>query len=79
MQTDPNPLRGSAIPMEPLLITPKDAAPLLAISPRQLATLTKSGAIPSRKIGRSRRYSLDELRAWLAAGSPTAPTGRRRG
>lgn len=51
----------------PLLWTARDAARSLAISERKLWTLTKEGAIPHVKIGRSVRYPADELRAWLAA------------
>jgi len=54
-----------------LLISSKEAAKLLSISSRSLWSLTKCGAIPSRKIGRSVRYSPAELQAWIAAGCPS--------
>lgn len=58
---------------EPLLVDAKSAARLLSIGLRQLWSLTACGAIPSRRIGRSVRYSPDELRVWISAGCPTAP------
>ncbi len=49
----------------PLLLTPEQAAKDLAISPRKLWALTKSGEIRHIRIGRLVRYSLDDLRAWI--------------
>jgi excisionase family DNA binding protein len=54
-----------------LLIDAKEACELLRVCERRLWTLTACGAIPSFKIGKSRRYSPDELRAWIRAGCPT--------
>jgi excisionase family DNA binding protein len=51
-------------PNAPLLVDPREAARLLAFSPRKLWSLTKSGEIPSLKIGRSVRYRLSDLHAW---------------
>lgn len=56
---------------EPLLIDAKAASAMLGIGARKLWSLTNCGAIPSRRIGRSVRYSPAELRAWIAAGCPT--------
>jgi len=56
-----------------LLLRPREAAADLAISDRQLWDLEKRGAIPSRRIGRSVRFSRDELEAWIALGCPTSP------
>lgn len=50
---------------EPLLIGACDAARLLALSPRTLWALTASGAVPAVRIGRSIRYSIDDLRAFV--------------
>ena len=47
---------------EPLLLTALKAAKLLAISPRTLWTLTDSGVVPCVRLGRSVRYSVDDLR-----------------
>ena len=54
-----------------LLIDAKAAQTLLSIGQHTLWSLTKCGAIPSRKIGRSVRYSPTELQAWIDAGCPT--------
>ncbi len=55
----------------PLLIDAKAACNLLCMGVRRLWVLSICGAIPSHKIGKSRRYSPDELRAWIRAGCPT--------
>lgn len=70
--TDPR-AKSSDSGSEPLLIGAKSAAAELAIGARTLWTYTNCNAIPSRKIGRAVRYCPDELRAWIAAGCPTAP------
>jgi len=72
MRTDPLLTRGSSEP-EPMLIDSKAAAKLLSMGERRLWTLTNCNAIPSRKIGRSVRYSPRELRAWIDADCPTDP------
>ncbi len=56
-----------------LLVKARDAAAMLCIGERTLWSLTKSGAVPSRRIGRAVRYPVAELRAWLDAGCPTEP------
>ncbi len=48
-----------------LAINPDQASRSLSISPRSLWTLTKAGKIPSIRLGRSVRYSVDQLREWL--------------
>jgi len=65
--------RGTQDRTSPLLLRPREAAAMLAISDRQLWDLEKRGAIPSRRIGRSVRFSRDELEAWIAVGCPTSP------
>jgi hypothetical protein len=55
----------------PLLINAKAACTLLSMGERKLWTLSNCRAIPSFKIGKSRRYCPDELRAWIDAGCPT--------
>ncbi|MBL9150006.1 MAG: helix-turn-helix domain-containing protein [Phycisphaerae bacterium] len=52
---------------QPLLLKPRDAARLLAISERKLWQLTNCREIPAVRIGRAVRYSLAELRAWTEA------------
>jgi excisionase family DNA binding protein len=49
-----------------LLLTPRDAAAALSISPRKLWGMTASGEIPHVRLGRSVRYPLDELHRWIA-------------
>jgi len=52
----------------PLLLMARDAAKLLAVSERTLWGLTvPRGPIPSIKIGRSVRYSLTDLHAFVDA------------
>ncbi len=54
-----------------LLLTPRDAARTLAVSERTLWGLTHPrGPIPAVRIGRAVRYSVDALRAWVAAQQP---------
>ena len=56
---------NSTPPTQPLLLTPAQAAKALAISPRKLWAMTASGEIPHVRIGRSVRYSLDDLHRWI--------------
>jgi len=58
-------MKSDAPKNPPLLLTPQQAAELLAISPRKLWALTASGEIPHIRIGRSVRYSVDDLREWI--------------
>ena len=51
-------------PTQPLLDA-KQTAKILAISPRKLWSLTNSGQIPHVRIGRSVRYSIDDLIEWI--------------
>ncbi len=57
---------------ERLAVTAAELADLLAISERHLWACHASGQLgPSPiSIGRSKRWLLDELRDWLAAGAP---------
>lgn len=50
-----------------LLLTAKQAAKALAISPRKLWSMTASGEIPHLRIGRSVRYPVDGLQAFINA------------
>jgi excisionase family DNA binding protein len=49
----------------PLLLSPADAARLLAISRAKLYELLEDGSVPSVHIGRSRRIAYDELVAYV--------------
>ena len=48
-----------------LLLTPKQAAEVLGISPRKLWGLTASGRIPHIRIDRCVRYPVDDLQRWI--------------
>ena len=48
-----------------LLLTPKQAAEALSISPRKLWSMTANGEIAHLKIGRLTRYSIDDLKAFI--------------
>ena len=49
------------------LLTVKNAAKSLAISPRKLWQLTNCGDIPCVRIGRAVRYDPIDLRRWIDA------------
>jgi len=53
--------------IEPLLLTARQTARMLAISERSLYSLTKAGNLPAVRIGRSVRYDPDDIRAWIDA------------
>jgi len=54
------------------LLSAAEAAKLLNISQRHLWALSTSGRMPAPiRLGRSVRWSADELRTWLDAGCPT--------
>jgi excisionase family DNA binding protein len=65
-------------PVPPLLLTIRQAAQLLAIGERTMWELTRRGAIPCVRIGRSVRYSPLDLRAWIEAQKNTGPVTRAR-
>ncbi len=67
MASDPNTPTTTA----PLLIDAPTTCDLLCVGVRRLWVLSNCGAIPSHKVGKSRRYSPDELREWVRAGCPT--------
>jgi excisionase family DNA binding protein len=50
-----------------LLITSKQAASMLAISERTLWQLTNDGHLPAVRFGRTVRYDLGDLRAFIAS------------
>lgn len=78
MQTHPLSRRADSSATDPhstssrLLIDAKATCALLSIGERRLWVLTNMRAIPSRKIGKSVRYSPIELDAWVRCGCPTA-------
>lgn len=60
------------------LLTAPEAAESLRLGKRRLWSLSKCEALPSLKIGRSRRYNPIELDAWVALGGPTDPGAAAR-
>jgi predicted DNA-binding transcriptional regulator AlpA len=61
-----------------LLIDSRAASAVLAIGERRLWELTNNGAVPSLKIGKSRRYCPEELKAWIRAGCPVCAGAAER-
>lgn len=55
----------NSTPVPKLLLKAPEAAEVLSISERTLWALTASGEIPCVRIGRSVRYSVDDLREWI--------------
>jgi excisionase family DNA binding protein len=62
----------------PELLNRIEVATLLRLSPRTIDTLVASDAIPSFKVGGSRRFRRDEVLAWMDAGCPNADGRRTR-
>lgn len=50
---------------ERLLLRPKEAAKLLAVSDRTLWSLTAGGKIPYVRIGKLVRYSREAIEEWI--------------
>jgi excisionase family DNA binding protein len=56
-----------------LLIDVNEVAKLLNVSARHVYRMDEAGAIPKAiRIGAAVRWSLDEIRNWIAAGCPSA-------
>ena len=51
--------------VERILLTPREAANALSVCERTLYGLTQRGELPAVRIGRSVRYSVEDLRAWI--------------
>lgn len=62
-------VRGDAGATTRLLLKSCEAAKALAVSERTLWGLTDAGEIPCVRLGRSKRYSVDALQAWIARNS----------
>ncbi len=57
--------------LEPILLAAAEAAKLLRISERHFYKLHSSGRVPRPiRLGRAVRWRADELRDWVAAGTP---------
>ena len=52
--------------LEPLAVRPETGARLIGVSRAKMYQLLAQGAIPSIKIGGSRRIPLEALRQWVA-------------
>ena len=62
---------------DPVLVTAREAAKMLAVSERTLWTLADSGALPRVPIGpRGYRYDVADLRAWIATRKAEAEAER---
>lgn len=69
--------KDESMVVDQLLIGARQAANTLGISARTLWSLTKRGAVPSRKIGARTLYSTRELAEWIDMGCPSeAGAGR---
>lgn len=60
-------MQSSSSTTPALLLTPRQAAEALAISPRKLWAMTASGEIPHCRIGKCVRYPVDDLQRWIDA------------
>jgi excisionase family DNA binding protein len=47
------------------LIDARQAAELLGLSRQQIYLMSEKGQIPSYKIGFSRRFAIEDIKAWL--------------
>jgi len=64
--TQSEPVRPDALtPLGPLLLKVEDVAKALSVGRSEVYKLIQSGELPSIKIGRLRRVSAEELRAWV--------------
>jgi excisionase family DNA binding protein len=52
--------------VERLLLTPKEAAEALGICERSLFALAERGELRKIHVGRAVRYSVDDLKSWIA-------------
>jgi excisionase family DNA binding protein len=64
---------GNQNPVQPMLVSARDAAKLLAISERTLWSLTAAGEIPVVRIGRSVRYDPRDLQTWIERSKQRLP------
>ncbi|HEY5305166.1 MAG TPA: helix-turn-helix domain-containing protein [Pseudolabrys sp.] len=61
--------------LEPLALSPADAAKFLSISKRALSLLIADGALPARKFGRRTLVDVVALKAYYATLAPKTNTG----
>ncbi len=68
LRTEPN----TATAVEPLAVSTKQLGQLLGLSERTIYRRDSSGQLPRAvRIGRAKRYLVDEIREWLKAGTPS--------
>ena len=58
-------VQNDVTPKTPLLLTPRQAAEALSISPRKLWSMTNTREVPSIRLGRCVRYPADQLKRWI--------------
>ena len=66
--------------VELMLLTDKQLAVVLNVSVAHVHSLDNQGKIPAAvSLGKSRRWSTDEIRAWVCAGCPKRIEWQQRG
>lgn len=73
--TGANTERTDCTPVEPLLIARKRAAAMLGVGERKAWELGNRRVIRTVKIGSRTLYSVESIRAWVAAGCPDREGG----
>lgn len=59
-------MTSSESALQPLLVDTKQAAQLLACSPNHVRNLVERGELSSVRVGKLLRFSVEELRAFIA-------------
>ena len=66
---------NTATAIEPLAVDAQQLGRLLGLSKRTIHRRDSSGQLPKAgRIGRAKRWLVDEIREWLRAGSPDRAT-----
>jgi excisionase family DNA binding protein len=58
------------------VLTARETAAMLRVSPDTLRSMTAAGKIPGRMVGRRYRYSRKAVYEWLSRASPAVPVAR---
>lgn len=58
-------MKNRTSPVQPFLLTAREAARVLAVSPRTVWGLTAAGELPCVRIRRAVRYDVNDLRAFI--------------